>query len=186
MRYLPFLFLLLTGCAHYEYDLIQPMDQRLHAGTKEFATARIDPLRYELITAENRLVMEIRNPTDQPVALAGDKSYILDGSSRSRSVQGITIAPGSYVKFIFPPPKPYVQDDGGFRVGMGVETAGGFHDRNVGTGVGYDTGGPRRIGNLDENYYWEWDDEDAVKFHFAYTSDGKSFAHDLVIKRTKT
>jgi len=177
--------LLTGGCAHYEYDLLQPA--KLHAGTKEAASAKIDPLRYDLITVENQLVMMIHNPTEQPIVLQGDKSYVIEPSGRSCYLRGMSIAPGSYAKYIFPPPKPYVQDPGGFRIGVGtnIETAGGFRN-GAGMGGGYETGGPQPVRNLDESYYWTWDGEGTVKFHFVFLSNDKdSFTHDLVIQRTK-
>jgi hypothetical protein len=181
------LLALLTGCASYEYDLTQPAGARVHIGTKDPAVAKIPPLRYELITVDSQLVMMIHNDTDAPITLRGDQSYLLDATGRSRNVRGLTIAPGSYGKFIFPPPKPYVPDSGiRLGVGTGIETAGGFHHRGVGTGVDYDSGGPRQVQNLDDNYYWDWDDESAVKFHFVFNrSDGTAFTQDLVINRVK-
>lgn len=179
--------MLLTGCAHYEYDLIQPADHRLHAGTKNSATTTIEPLRYELITVESNLVMMIHNPTETPITLTPDKSYIVDADGRSRNVRGITIAPGGYAKFIFPPPKPYVRDDSGVHFGFGtnIETAGGFHHGGAGSGVGYETGGPRTVQGLDDNYYWDWDGETVVTFHFVFSDESKTFTHDLTLQRVK-
>ncbi len=187
MRYLPLLLLgLLAGCAHYEYDLTQPAAQQMHVGSDQSATTTIDPLRYEMITVESKLVMMIHNPTGQPITLDAARSYVLDADGRSRNVAGITVAPGSFAKFIFPPPKPYVRDSGGFVFGSGIEPAGGFHhSAGIDSGAGYYAGGPREVQNLDDNYYWDWDGETAVKFHFVFSDGSKSFTHDLTLQRVK-
>lgn len=183
----PFLLLavlMLVGCKSYEYDVIQPQPA-LHVGTKQFVSTELSPLRYEMITVEDYLVMQIRNPTDRSVSLLPDKSYIIDQRGQSRSVNGLTIAPGSFIKLIFPPPRPYVRDEGGFRfgVGTGIDTSGGFGTR---LGTGYGGGGTSSVRNLDENYYWPWEGEGTVKFHFVFSDGKENFDHDLVIERKRS
>jgi hypothetical protein len=181
MRYaLLAILLLATGCAKYEYDLIQPVQQ--HIGQEPPVTLEQPPIRYEMVTDDSQLVVTMHNLTDTTLTLRQEKSYVIDKQGASRAVRGMAIAPKSYIRQTFPPPRPYVRDDGpnvGF--GFGAYDGGGMA---TGVGVGTSTGGGQ-VQNLDENYYWEWDGEGQVRFHLVFSDDKNTYEHDLVIKRVK-
>src|SRR5881394_1297012 len=85
--------ILMTGCARYEFDLVQPQDLARHIGSQSDETVRVDPLEYRMRAVENRLVVRIFNPTTDPITLAGDKSYVVDPAGQSHPLRAQTIAP---------------------------------------------------------------------------------------------
>src|SRR4051812_3040367 len=72
-----------TGCAHYEYDLVEPADVAQHVGTKQSVVVPMEPLRYEARSVEDRLVLFIFNESDAPVKLLGDDSFAVDPRGES-------------------------------------------------------------------------------------------------------
>ena len=111
------------GCATYEYNLVQPPDLARHIGSKAEETINLEPLQYRLITVENRLVIRIFNPTDDPIELLGPRSTIVDPAGQSHAVRAQTIAPNSFIKLILPPQRPQVYYPTGPTFGVGVGTA---------------------------------------------------------------
>src|SRR5688572_31818 len=65
------------GCARYEYDIVDPPDLAQHVG-KGPVTVAAEPLEYTLRTYDNRLVMFVENPTEDPIKLLGEDSVIVD------------------------------------------------------------------------------------------------------------
>jgi len=112
------------GCATYEYNLVQPAELARHIGSKADETVTVDPLQYRLRTVDNRLVMRIFNPTEDPIELVGARSTVVDPSGQSHPLRGQTIAPNSFMKLIFPPRRPQVYyPSAGPTFGVGVGTA---------------------------------------------------------------
>jgi hypothetical protein len=183
MRIMPLILLLLaaSGCTTYEYDLVRPEDQARHIGSKNFETVTIDPLEYRLQSYDNRLVMEIHNPTSDLIALLGDRSAVVDPNGQSHPLRSQSIAPVSYIKLIFPPIRPTVQ-------GWGP---------TVGMGVGYNTGAVNRAPYVyDEPHYytvydessalyWDWKGETDVRMTLVFRRGEKTFGHELVFHRRK-
>ena len=96
---------------------------------------RIDPLEYRLRSYENRLVVNVFNPTPDPVTLAGERSYVVAPNGQSHPLRGQTIAPDTFVKMILPPMRPYYRESGpniGFGLGVGISSRG--HYRSGGRG----------------------------------------------------
>ena len=52
-----------SGCAHYEYDIVAPPELARHVGGAQDEVIRADPLEYRLRSYENRLVLNVFNPT---------------------------------------------------------------------------------------------------------------------------
>src|SRR6184192_495438 len=106
LRLLPLITLLLTGCARYEYDLVFPPDLARHIGEKSDEVVRVDPLEYRLRSYDNRLVLSIFNPTQDPITLGCDRSYVVDPKDQSHPLRSQTIAPNTFVRLILPPMRP--------------------------------------------------------------------------------
>src|SRR5277367_2002767 len=96
------LCLLCSGCASYEYDVTQPPPVQ-HIGADGFVSVDYKPLRYRFRTVENHLILLIDNPTRDSILLVGERSVIVDPAGGSHPLISQTIAPGTYIKLIFPP-----------------------------------------------------------------------------------
>ena len=192
--------LLVSGCARYEYDVVEPADLAGHVGEESWvALRRSNDLEYRLRAYDNRLVMLIYNRGDRPVKLLGADSAAVDPRGESHPLHSATIPPGSYAKRIFPPPPLRVQRYGpSFGFGVGV------------MGASRVRAGPRgrafrhqhhpyhatRFHDLEPRYYtvydpndrtmFAWPGESAVRFLFAYEPDGgEPFRHEFLIRRRK-
>src|SRR5205814_908677 len=81
-------------------------DRARHIGAKADQVVRVDPLEYRLRSYDNRLVLSIFNPTQDPITLAGDRSYVVDPKDQSHPLRSQTIAPNTFVRLILPPMRP--------------------------------------------------------------------------------
>src|SRR5438067_6143668 len=124
---LAMLLLAAGGCAKYEYNLVKPTELSKHIGAGSDSVVSVDPLEYRLRTVDNRLVIRIFNPTDDVIELVGPKCSMVDPEGQSHPLRSQSIAPGSFIKLILPPPRPRVYDPYG----------GGYWGPTVGVGVGY-------------------------------------------------
>jgi hypothetical protein len=178
------------GCARYEYDIVEPADLARHIGDREEVVA-VAPLEYRLRSYESRLVLNVENPTRDPVTLMGERSYVVAPNGQSHPLRTQTIAPGAFVKLILPPVRPYYRETGptiGIGFGVGVSSAryrgGPWGYSRYGAGF-YDE--PRYITYYDESdaTYWNWTGESDVKVHLVYQV-GKDFVgHDFTFHRRK-
>jgi hypothetical protein len=130
------------GCAHYEYDLVEPPELARHVGKSEVVVPK-EPLEYRMRTVENRLVIHVINPTDEPVTLIGQQSYIVSPGGQSHPLRPQTIAPHTFIPLILPPMRPYYYYPyyptwgWGFGVvGVGGHFHGGGHHHGNGGGSG--------------------------------------------------
>jgi len=181
--------LLLGGCAHYEYDLVQPVALTAHIATKADTVVRVDPLEYRLRTVDNRLVVQVFNQTDDDVQLLGERSSVVDPEGQSHPLRGGPIPPHSFLKLILPPMRPQVYDSGptwGLGVGVGVGRSerrdpfydpamAGFHDE------------PRYLSIHDENdtRYWDWNGEGDARLSLVFQRAGSEFKQDFAFRRRK-
>lgn len=188
-----------AGCAKYNYVLREPPDVAgVRINAEAFATVDVDPLTYLFRVKENRLVVRVANRSGNPIRLLGDRSIAVDPDGQSHPLQGQTIAAGSYISLILPPPQPELRGFGGPRFGVGIGTgfpigyrgrAGGyrFADPYFGSGVG---SGHGRYRVIDEgnSYYWEWKGETVARLIFAYEDvdgAGEVFTHAFTVARVK-
>src|SRR5689334_10104893 len=107
MRTASFLLLYCTfcsGCATYEYDLTRPPDLAQHIANKQTISFPLDPLEYRMTTLDNRLIIQIYNPTDDSIQLLGPQSSAVDAHNQSHPFRSQTAAPKSFIKLILPPP----------------------------------------------------------------------------------
>jgi hypothetical protein len=180
---------LMIGCASYEYDITRPADQRMHVSRKSDAVVRLDPLEYHLRATEGRLVMQIKNPTQEAIQLDGDRSAVVDTEGQSHPLRSQTIASGSFIKLIIPPMRPRVQPNGPvFGIGVGVSASryDGHERRPL----------PPRDPFLDQpQYLTVYDDSDAYYFDFkaagnvrlvlVYHRGEETFTHEIGLNRSK-
>jgi hypothetical protein len=203
--------LLLSGCASYEYDLVKPGELATHIGGKHFSKVGVDPLIYEFEAVDNRLVMFIRNPTDDEIQLLGVQSSIVDQKGESHPIQGGMIAPGSHIKRILPPMPPEVRPSGpSLGIGFGVRADSGYwQDAYYGPWYGayypprysgwyapyyyppyygpYGGYPPMYLAVYDDDnaLYWQWHDETDVRMVLRYQRGQKTFEHAFTFHRRK-
>jgi hypothetical protein len=176
-----------SGCAKYEYNLVKPPELARHIGTNADTVVSVDPLEYRLRSVENRLVMRIFNPTEDAIELVGPRCTVVDPGGQSHPLRSQSIAPGSFIKLIFPPPQPRVYDYGPtFGVGVGYSVGAYPYRRYPYPYDPYDYG-PRYLAVYDENdaLYWDWRGEGEARAVLTYRRGDKEFRHEFLFRRQK-
>jgi len=198
--------LLLSGCAHYEYDLTRPPALARHISELS-ETMPVDPLVYRFQTVENHLLIWIQNSTTDPILLVGDRSVIVDPTNQSHPLGSRTIAPGSYIKIILPPLEPWAYAQGPVIEGPDVRV-----DAHVSVGMGYHRGYYpfyRRYyfnGYYFDDYYYggypgyviiydrddeggpdffHWDENTDVRMTLTFERAGKRFEQSFAFRRDR-
>ena len=179
-----------TGCAKYEYDILEPQDHAGHIGSKSDHDVTVEPLMYRLRAYDNRLVMRIYNETDDPIHLQGDRSFVVDPEGQSRPLRSQTIAPRSFIKLIFPPVRPYWNT--GPSVGFGVGYVASSSDcKGSNANVVYRPAfyDQPRYYSLDDGgvVYWDWRGEGSVRVTLVYQREGanETFSQSFSFQRKK-
>jgi hypothetical protein len=188
---------LLTGCAHFEYDLVRPASLARHIGDKQAQVLHVDPLEYRMQSAEDRLVIKIYNPTDDTIQLLGRASSVVDPEGESHPLRDRTIAPGSFVKLILPPLAPEIEPVGPV-IGVGVvgpypyPYRRRFYRRAWGDpwgGVWYYPAYPEpayySVYDVNDPYYWDWDDEADVRLILVFQRGKGQFRQEFTFHRRK-
>ena len=200
----------LTGCARYEYDLVEPRELTRHIGRNVDQAVEIEPLTYRLRSVDNRLVMRIYNTTDDSVELLGDKSSVVDPAGQSHPLRSMSIAPKSFIKLIFPPPRPRVYDSGptfgvGVGYGMRVDALPGeppeglpdrrdFHThyngwepyfRDEPQYLAASAGAAAPVYDESDSYYWDWKGGGEARVNLVYTRGESEIRHAFVFRRVK-
>ena len=192
------------GCARYEYDLVEPREYTRHVGRNVDSVVEIDPLTYRLRSVDNRLVMRVYNNTDDSIELLGDKCSVVDPDGQSHPLRSMSIAPKSFIKVIFPPPRPYVYDTSptfgvGVGYGMRVDALPGpppeglpdrrdFHTHENAWNP-YFRDEPRylaaAVDDSDNSYYWEWKGVGESRVNLVYRRGDSEIRHAFVFRRVK-
>ena len=191
------------GCARYEYDLVEPREFQRHIGRGVDQAVEIEPITYRLRTVDNRLVMRAYNNTDESIALLGDRSSVVDPDGQSHPLRSQAIAPRSFIKLIFPPPRPEVYPRGGPTFGVGIgyglhssvvpPPSDGLPDRrafhthhNAWEPYFRDTP-PQYAAVYDEGdvYYWDWRGTGEVRVNLLYRQGERELRHSFVFRRVK-
>jgi len=184
-----FILLLTAGCAHYEYNIVEPADLARHIGTKIWQTASREPLEYRFQSFDNRLIMLVENPTDGEIQLLGDKSVVVDPGGESHPLPSQTIATHSHVKLILPPPRPQIEPYGP-TIGIGFGThIGSADDRGLShrRWADYPYDYPRyfTVYGVNEQMYWDWKGESSVTMTLVFRQAEKEIRHRWVFARQK-
>jgi hypothetical protein len=134
---------------------------------------------------DNRLVVRVFNPTEDPIELLGDKSTVVAPTGQSHPLRGQTIAPRSHAKLILPPRRPRAYNSAGPTFGVGVGMRVDARDRGYPDDhFGY---APRYVTVYDGGnaLYWDWNGETEIRLTLVYQRDEKTFRHEFVIRRQK-
>jgi hypothetical protein len=182
IRLLALLFLTLSvGCAHYEYDLLEPRNLIAHIG-KTDKSFDLPPLSYTLRTVDNRLVMRIYNQIGEPVRLLGEESTIVDPDGESHPLPGQTIAPGSYIKLILPPMQPQFQARPTIGIGLGGRFGHAGHLHHPAT-----VNEPQYLRTFEasDTIYWDWKGQTEIRLTLVFEHARDTFKHEFTFKRKK-
>jgi hypothetical protein len=203
------LLLLLTGCAHYEYDIVQPPELAGHVGDDAWvALRRGGGIDYRVRSSDNYLVMLIYNDGDTPVKLLGTDSFAVDARGESHPMPSSTIPPGSYVKRIFPPPPPRFEPYGpSWSVGVGyvyqqqVSAAAShppqhsdWHSHPYPYHYHYWYGPPYyyepryyTVYDVNDRSFFNWPGGTSVRFLFTFAREGQEgvFRQEFLIRRVE-
>jgi len=187
-----------TGCARYEFDVVEPPELARHIGPDKWETANWGPVDYRLRTVENRLVVDVHNVTDREMRLLGDRSYVVGPDGQSHPLGGRVIGPKSFVRLILPPMLRAVPTGPrvGFGVGVGIG-GGGWHRHRGGyfVGAAYDPfwDEPRYAVVFDgpEGGYWEWPGEGEARLMLVIQQAGAGgeagtvLTHQFTVRRKR-
>jgi len=190
----------LTGCARYEYDLVEPREFTRHVGRNVDQAVDIEPLTYRLRSVDNRLVVRVYNNTDDNIELLGAKSTVVDPDGQSHPLRSQSIAPRSFIKLILPPPRPQVYDRGptfGVGVGYGISSVvpdppDGLPDRRAfhthhNQWEPYFRDEPQYFAVYDESdtFYWDWKSVGEARVNLVYRRGESELRHAFVFRRVK-
>src|SRR5260221_5868452 len=90
------------GCAHYEYDIVNPPQLQQHIGERE-VVVRVEPLEYRFMAYEDHLIAHIFNPSGDVIQFLGEQSTIVDPSGQRHPLRGQRIPPNTHMKLVLPP-----------------------------------------------------------------------------------
>jgi len=177
--------LLVSGCARYEYVLVQPA-QFSRTITGERTRIAYAPMEYEFAEEDDHLVMAAINPTAEPVRIVQSKSFLVSPDGESHPLPASLIAPRSYKAMLLPPEPPAYRASPSFSIGFGVgHFFGGPH---FGTGFGYHDyiyGGPRHYQQVNASDHWPWE-TGPVRMRLSFEQGTtNTFEHDFLIERRK-
>jgi hypothetical protein len=175
---------LLTGCTHYEFNIVSPADLRQHIGVDRDVRVTLAPIEYRLRAYEDHLVIQIYNRSNEAILLLSDQSAVVDPQGESHAVRGKVIAPEAYIKLILPPMPHYAAMYGpgfglgvGYGYGFGPRFGGGFYDPF------WD--GPRYVAVEEPGVsYWRWEGLGNVRLLLAFQQGGnKPFTQQWTFSR---
>jgi hypothetical protein len=177
--------LVISGCARYEYVLVQPA-QFTRSVTEKPTRITYAPMEYEFTAEDESLMMAVINPGQEPVRVVASKSFLVSPDGESHPLPASTIAPRSYRALLLPPEPAAYRASPSFSIGFGVgHFWGGPH---FGTGFGYHDywyGGPREYYQVNPPDYWPWETGPVrMRLSFEHGSTN-TFEHDFVIERRK-
>lgn len=188
---------MVSGCAHYEFDLSRPQELSRHVGDSREERFGLDPLEYRMQSAEGHLVIKVFNPTADTILLLGRLSSVVDPAGESHPLADQTVAPSSFVKLILPPLRPRLEPSGPrFGIGVGVIGFRSWPQRRYagyrGTWVddpAYDShyDQPRYYSVYDANdpTYWDWEGETDIRLALVFRRGKDEFRHEFAFHRKR-
>jgi hypothetical protein len=181
------LLLLAGGCTKYEFDLTDPPDLATHIARNKETILKRDELEYRMQAVENRLLMHVVNPTDDPIELMGPQSTAVDPTGQSHPFRSQTIAPHSFVKLILPPMPVYYRTGPTFGIGVGIHAyrdpypyGPAFEDPTM-----WDRPTYFAVVDESETFFWEWEGEGEARIRLTFRRGREEFHHNFVFRRKK-
>ena len=144
------------------------------------------PLEYRLARRHDRLAMQITNPTEDQIALLGNKSSVVDPEGESHPLHGRVIGPHSFARMLLPPiPMSFPYPDY-TAWGWGWGWGWGPYDPLWGPSYGSAFYGPPPVSyyRVFTPYDWTWK-EGVARLHLTYERKGAAFEHTFEILRER-
>ena len=174
----------LCGCQTYQYRIVEPATSAL-VSDKVTGAVHYDPLDYRFGGHQDRLVVNILNPTADRVLLEGGRSFVVDPQGESHPLVDRVIAPHSFARLVLPPvPITYAYPD---YWGPGWGWGAGWYDPFWGGRYGPWFYGPPAMAyqQIQTVYDWEWK-TGPVRLRLSYGRNGQTFEHNFEITRERT
>ncbi len=177
--------LCLSGCVSYRYRVVQPASGAPPV-RDQGVTIHYDPLDYRLYKYRDHLAMHVTNPTDDRIALLGNRSFVVDPQGESHPIRDRVLGPHSFTRFLLPPiPFTYAYPDyWAYGPGWGWGYIGSWYDPMWGPWYGPGWWGPPPVSYAQvlTSYDWKWKTGPA-RLKLTYERAGKTFEHDFEIVR---
>jgi hypothetical protein len=178
----------LTGCAHYEFDLVRPADLARHVGEDREQVLSVPPLEYHMQAYEGRLVLRIFNHTGEIIFLQGGKSSVGDPEGESHPLRDLTIVPDSWIKLILPPLRPQAEaygPDVGFGFGVVGDRGDAFYPNFEGDPYYYDAPRSYSASPVGDSRFWEWDGQTDVRLILFFQRKSGDFHQEFTFHRRR-
>lgn len=203
-----------AGCTRYQYELIDPPDLAGPISGNSDLVFTTDAVEYRLRSLESRLIIRMSNLSSEPITLAGTRSAAVDPAGQSHPLLTQTIAPGSFVDLVLPPPPRVVEQTGpgyvygypygAYRYGSYARPrypayrdrgdryrGGGWYSR--GRYAYYDPffydsyPWPRtyRVYDTSDPMYWTWEGESQVRLTLVFETAGRVIEDRFVFARKR-
>jgi len=169
------------GCATVQYRVLQPQGVA-QIITDQPVQVSYAPLVYHFVRQQNRLSMQINNPTDETIVLVGERSSVVDPAGETRPLRGRLINPRSFVQMLLPPQTisiPYT-DYWGWGWGWGPYWGPSWGP--WGPYNGWWGPPPVSFYTVRTVFDWNWK-TGPVRLHLTYDRKGTVFEHDFEIVR---
>jgi hypothetical protein len=177
----------LSGCAHYEFDLVRPGDMGRHVGEEREQIFNVPPLQYRMQAYEGRLVIKIYNPTNEIIFLEGARSSAVDPKGEGHPLGDLTLVPDSWVKLILPPLRPQmgvVGSDVGFGFGV-VGERDTFYPGFDSDPYYYDSPRYSKVYIPGDSRYWNWEGQTDVRLMLFFRRTSGEFHQEFTFHRRK-
>lgn len=183
-------WLMTAGCARYQYVLVEPGGGEQAIVPKKRLVVPVEPITYRLGTDDGYLLVRVANPTDEPIRIVGEASYVVDPEGETHPLGGGTIAPHAYVDLALPPPPTVYHGYTGYSgFGWGYGRWGGPYGWR-GWGYPYGWYDPWYYGPSSYTvevygpHNWEWKTGTA-RLHLTFERGQERFQQDLAVLRRK-
>ena len=174
----------LSGCARYQYVIVEPSEIR-QTITKQGSAVSFPPLEYQLATNRRQLAIRVINESADPIRLVGERSFLVDPTGATRPLPAGTIAPNAHIGLILPPEPVVYRSSPRFSFGFGYGHHYGPYDHMYG-GLAYDPWlyGPMEFYAVNPPNHWEWK-KGVVRMRLFYEDNGTNFEHNFTFDRER-
>ena len=173
-------FLLIGGCASYDYSIRTAGGESKHLRTNGDEELADGPILWRARVVEGRAVVRVYNTTGGSIAIKTSGSATIDPSGQRHPVTPATLPPGAFARFILPPPPPVYQPRGGLHAGI-------YYGNGGDEPFPFDPAQPPGYSARDENdpTRWDWRGDGEAGILLNIASETNAAPHQLFVIRAK-